>query len=359
MEFNPGRLPFERLSIPDDVVRERAAGTDISSFAFVNVSETVRTILAQRYGRPNLALKLVPLSKVDLEQRPGATGWGKIPLGMTSLVQNLLALHGLAPRIYGLARVNDEYAAQVTDYIPEDDRQPPRVAEVEAVVRELGVKTRHKNFDLGERNWRSGLLVDFSSWYMPDDAIDELVSRTQQEAMKNGGPSAKNYQQVPGLNLPGSRPDSRDLPSAVASLVPGRTVLDIGCNRGNLLRRAADAGALRAVGIEKDRQLVTLAQTINVLLGYWQLDIVQGKLPVDGLPNLDFDLIICLSAIKYIGDLDALPWLALLAPILWLEGHGGVPADYYKGALARAYHQVVQLPDATDNMVRAQFLCRN
>ena len=362
MKFRPDQLPFERLSIPDDVVRKRAAGTDISSYAFINTSEPVQTVLAQRYGRPNLALKMVPLRKVEVdpEQRPGAARWGKTSLGMSSLVQNLFAIRGLAPRVYGLARINDEYAAQVTDYIPEDDT-PPRVGEIEAVVRHLGVKSRQKDFDLVAHNWRGGKLVDFSGWYLPQASLDILVDYIHETTAKRRGRSSSGYQQVSDLDLLGDRPDSRDLPSTVAELVVGSTVLDIGCNLGHFSRRASEAGALRVVGVEKDPQMAILATTINALLGYWNVDVVHGKLPQDlgALPPLDFDLIICLSTVKYIGDLAAPVWLASLAPNLWLEGHGGVPATYYKDALTRAYRQVVQLPDATDNMVRSQFLCGN
>ncbi len=356
MKFRPDQLPFECLSIPDAVVRERATGTDISAFAFINDSEPVRVALTERYGRRGLVLKMVPLH--DPKQHPGTAIWGRTALGMSSLVQNLLAIRGLAPRVYGLVRVNGEFAAQVTDYIPEGTT-PPRVDEIEAIVRQLGIKSRHKNLDLVKHNWRDGLFVDFSGWYLDRSAIDALVNRVCKLAKKRRSTASSGYQQVSGLDLSGDRPDSRDLPSAVAKLAVGSAVLDIGCNLGHFSRRASEAGALRVVGVEKDAQLARLAMTINALLGYWNVDVVQGKLPQDlgAVPSLDFDLIICLSAIKYIGDLAAPAWLSTLAPNLWLEGHGDVPAEYYWGSLQPAYGIVERLPDAVDLKVRAQFLC--
>jgi SAM-dependent methyltransferase len=237
---------------------------------------------------------------------------------------------------------------------------PPRVDELEAAVHQLGIQSGHKNLDhVGAHNWRAGLFVDFSGWYLDQAAIDALVDSIRELAKVKHGRGAGGYQQVSDLGVPGNRPDNRDLPSAVADLAADSTVLDIGCNLAHFSRMASAAGASRVMGVEKDATVVWLAMTINALLGYWNIDVVQGKLPQDlpALSSLDFDLIICLSAVKYIGDLAAPAWLSTLAPNLWLEGHGDVPAEYYAETLGRAYPQVARLPDATDLKTRAQFLC--
>ena len=304
----------------------------------------------------------MPLCEPDLH--PAFGFWGKRELGMTSFVQNLLALRGLAPRVYGLARVNGTHAAQVTDYIEETDPLPCMVELIQA-FRSLGIRT-HKHWDVlpHKGNWRDGLFVDFSGLYIEDDAIEDIVQALRTRAtMKKGLLAGSSYQAVDELEIPGDRPSSRRLPHPLLALPSPLSVLDLGCNLGHFLRRIVDQrpGTTRVVGVEKLEETTQLCRMINVLLGYWNVDVVTAKLPAesDAIPAIGWDLVVCLSTVKYLGDLDAVPWLASLAPALWIEGHGGVDASYYLPALERSYQTVERLPDTTDNKRRVQFFCTN
>ena len=351
-QFDPFRLPYRALTVPDDVMRYVEAP---SSYAVVNAHPAVQELLAETYGRSGLALKHVPLP--SSLQHPGLARWGGTTLGMAGLVQNLLALDGLAPRVYDLVCVNDRYAAQVTDYVPEGDA-PPRIDELMAALHRWGIETMHINYDYGPQNWRNGLFLDCSGYFLPPDRIARIAQDIQRDAMvKKGLPASSAYQAVPELYIPGDRPALRRLPSAVATLVEqADDVLDIGCNLGHFTRLAATGARRRVVGV--DKATARLCRMVNLLLGRWQIDIIDVKLPsgADQLPLQHYDIVFCLSTVTYMGA-EAIPWMASMAPALWLEGHGGLPAEHYRPALERAYQDVRRLADATDNKIRAQFLC--
>ena len=351
-EFDPFQLPYRALTVPDDVMLYVES---LSSYAVVNALPPVRELLEETYGRSGLALKHVPMP--SSLQHPGLARWGGTTLGMAGLAQNMLALDGLAPRVYGLACVNDKYAAQVVDYVSVG-AAPPRFDELVASLHRWGIETRHKNYDYGPQNWRDGLFLDCSGYFLPPDRIARIAEDIRRTAMvKKGLPASSAYQAVPELSIPGDRPASRRLPSAVAKLVEGvADVLDIGCNLGHFTRLAATGARRRVVGV--DKETANLCAMINLLLGRWQIDVVDAKLPPDAaaLPLQQYDIIFCLSAVKYMGE-NGIPWMASVAPALWLEGHGGVPAEHYLPALHRAYRNVQRLADTTDNKIRAQFLC--
>lgn len=351
-QFDPFRLPYRALTVPADVMHYVESP---SSYAVVNAHPVVQELLAETYGRSGLALKHVPLA--PSEEHPGLARWGGTTLGMAGLVQNALALEGLAPRVYDLACVNDRYAAQITDYVPEGDAEP-RIDELMAALHRWGVETMHINYDYGPQNWRNGLFLDCSGYFLPDERIARIAEDVRSTAMlKKGLPSTGAYQAVPELYIPGDRPARRRLPSAVATLVgQARDVLDIGCNLGHFTRLAATGARRRVVGVDKDT--AKLCRLVNLLLGRWQIDIVDAKLPqaADQLPLQRYDIIFCLSTVKYMGE-EGIPWMASMAPALWLEGHGDIPAEHYQPALEQAYRNVQPLSNTSDNKLRAQFLC--
>lgn len=312
--------------------------------------------LSRRYNRVGLALKLIPLGPAE---HPGLALWDGVELGMASLVQNLLAQAGLAPRVYGLALVNGTHAAQITDYVTEGDHLP-RIPDLMRTFKHLGVQTR-KNWDASPNrgNWRNGLFVDFSGLYLTGEAVDTLVGWVHERAtLKKGVPAGSAYQEVRALGIPGDRPSTREFPDGLP--LDGMSVLDIGCNLGHFSRLAVDRGAVRVVGVDRG-ETALLCRFIHTLLGYWGVDVVDATLPKEEslLPHIAFDVAVCLSAVKYLGDAAAVPWLAHLAPTLWLEGHGDIEVDHYLPALEQSYQTVERLADATDNKCRAQFLCTN
>lgn len=365
MTLNQAELNYCDLSLSFEVPTPINTDEHPGSFAVVLAGFEEQALVQRLYGRTGLALKCIPLNVPDMH--PAFANWGGVELGMASFVQNLLALYGLAPRVYGLVRINGTHAAQVTDYIEETDPKA-RIDELLQAFKCLGIQTC-KNYDVeaGKGNWRDGLFVDFSGLSIGDGAVGDILQMLRTKAtMKKGRSAGSAYQAVDELEIPGDRPADREFPQwaapTPATVFPTPTsVLDIGCNIGHFLRLAAQRpGVRRVVGVEKLVETADICRMINVLLGYWNIDVITAKLPdeADALPAIDWDLVVCLSTIKYLGDADAIPWLASLAPALWLEGHGDIGADHYTAALTQSYDHIDRLPDTVDNMRRVQFLCR-
>ena len=360
--FNPtlDRLPYRNVMLSYDIPAPINTFEHPGTYAVILHDEEVSDLLHTMYGRPGLALKCVPMKPQDA--RPALALWDKVELGMCSLVQNLLALEGFAPRVYGLVVINETHAAQVTDFVAETDPKD-RTNELMSTFKELGVEPR-KSFDTTPHkgNWRDGLFVDFSGLYMKPEAFGALVANVRQRAyVPKNTPAGRAYEEVCELGIRGTRTAAREIPERVVELSPRGHVLDLGCNLGHFSRRADRlAGAVRVVGIEKETEIAQLTRTINVLLGHWNVDTVCAKLPQDAnlIPELNYGLVMCLSAINYWGCVDAVPWLSSLSPTLYFEGHGSIEASHYLAALEESYASVERLPDATDNMRRVQYFCR-
>lgn len=353
MTYTLPRRPAAELTLSHEVPAPPNTMEHPGSFATVIHTNEVTEMLEGRYDREGLCLKVIPNNGAE---HPSDSLWDGEPLGMTSLIQNFAAMEGLAPRVYDLVMVNGTHAAQVTDWVAKG-RKGPRKEDLLGVFTLLGITSRRDQWDIGENrdNWRSGLFVDFSGLRLDDEAMDKILATLRLQAtMKKGQPADGAYQAVPTLAIPGDRPGTRQfIPFDCHNL----NVLDVGCNLGHFSRLAVDHGAVRVVGV--DRGMTAMhARIVHALLGYWGIDVVTATLPAEHeqLPDVEFDLAVCLSTINYMGD-DGIPWLSRIAPALWLEGHGSIPAESYLPALNRSYAEVTRLADTTDNKVRAQFYC--
>ncbi len=346
------RRPAAELTLSQEIPAPPNTMEHPGSFAMVLHTKLITEMLEAKYGREGLCLKVIPNNGAE---HPSDSLWDGEPLGMTSLIQNFVAMEGLAPRVYDLVMVNGTHAAQVTDWVNKG-QEAARQEDLLAAFALLGITSRREQWDIGENrdNWRSGLFVDFSGLRLPDEAMDKIINTLRSQAtIKKGQPADGAYQAVPTLAIPGDRPITRVFPVDCENL----NVLDVGCNLGHFSRLAVDHGAVRVVGV--DRGMTAMhANIVNALLGYWTIDVVTATLPAEHeqLPNIEFDLAVCLSVINYMGD-DGIPWLARTAPALWLEGHGDIPAGSYLPALNQSYSEVKRLADTTDNKVRAQFYC--
>jgi len=346
--------------------------TTEASCCFVAYSPEIEAVLLARYGRQGLCLKVFPPDKqrkVDTNGQPREfwrfenVEWTKVSLAEASEVQNLFALHGIAPRAYDIVWVNGEQAAQVTDFLTDNGRD--RQDELWRRLVDQYVIETMRNLDVGERNWIGGKMFDYGAMCWADREA-YLAELTEEAYTRRGKRIGSSYQPVDGLEMRGRR----DIGSRVKKMrlddvdFDGATVLDIGCNLGAFCREAHDRGALRVVGIDR-REIPMLAGQVNNLLGYWNLDIVQLKLK-DGLDNRariveaggieQYDVVFCMAVVNYFGGYDA--WIAdLCRGVLYLEGHGGEAPERYWAALNRDFERVEFLGMTDDNYVRPLFRC--
>ena len=126
--------------------------------------------------------------------------------------------------------------------------------------------------------------------------------------------------------------DSKELPNNF-------TVLDIGCNGAFFLRRAAEAGATKAVGVDVPA-VNEAAFWLNHYLGYFCMDFVEQ------IPDESFDLVFFLSAYEYFPDRESI--YKKTKHVLWFEGHGGHPATDYLPELEKYFKKVEVIGTVVD-----------
>ena len=360
------------ITIPESLLdRDKLTRFECGSYAVIVKTPEVQKELKAYYGRNGLCLKVlkgqVPEREIKVSQVKYL--YGAVSLDEATILQNLIARKGLAPRVYGWASVNG-LVAQVVDYVPripdpKGKALSDRRDNILAIFEEMGVESVARDIDLGVNNWRSNQLVDFSHFKFKD--IDEYLNslnirtRTRRDEVL-----PKAYQPIPQLGIPGSR----DVVARIANLrlesVPfeGATVLDIGCNFGTFCRYATDAGASRVLGIDKVGQL---SFEVNNFLGYWNLDIVEASI----LPYVEekreayprgfrFDIVFLMAVQNYIGGIESA--LNAIYPvtkkILIVESHGNEDPKIYEEVFAKfKFSDVEYLGYIEDPQRRHQWRC--
>lgn len=344
----------------DESLLVRHKDAAVSSYCFVAYGDEIEEILCRRYGREGLCLKVFPADWDRLED----VTWGRVPLEETVVIQNLFALHGIAPRVYDVLWLNGKQAAQVTRFLkPESlDRDVGRFQELMA---EYGIEYV-KNYDvLGKHNWIAGKMVDFSGLRFANrnDYIMDLRGRAYTRRGKNINTA---YQSVPQLGIRGTRNTKHRTEMMRLDDVDFQdaNVLDIGCNLGAFCREAKDRGARRVVGVDR-REIPGLATEVCNLTGHWDIDFVNVPL-AESAPNKaniveaggfeGYDVVFCMAVQNYFGGYA--DWIASLCEgILYLEGHGGEDRSRYQAVLERDFAVVEFLDTTTDNYTRPLFRC--
>ena len=148
--------------------RKKISNTEFGSYAImVDTPETAKTLSAH-YGRRGLALKVFSgmashLQILDSNPNPS---YGLVSVHNATVIQNLFAREGIAPRVYGLASVNG-LVAQVTEYVRKTPNMYPKVLtpkleEVYKILDKYNLKMLSKNLDGGPANWRNEQYIDFN-----------------------------------------------------------------------------------------------------------------------------------------------------------------------------------------------------
>jgi len=334
--------------------RTKLKHSEIGSYSLMVFTPEISKQLEKIYLRKGLALKVFKTK--DNAKNPR---WGNgVGLHTATIIQNLCARENLAPRVYDWASVNGKLA-QVTEYVkkaagPQDHRA--RVRKLQAFMGKYDLISVAKNTDAGVRNWRGYKFVDFSHLQFKD--YDGYIASLDARARtRRGKLLSRAYQPVPELNIQGSR----NVPVRMDNLQlgtidwKGKRVLDVGCNFGAFSRYATDAGATRVTGVDKCGELTF---EINNVLGYWNLDVIAGKLPGKiKLPKVQIGFMMAFH--NYVGGLGAA--LSFVAPVishlLIVESHGGEDRGKCELVLKQSFQRVHYLGFVEDPQVRHQWHC--
>ncbi len=350
---------------------------------YIAQSEELDAWLYRKYGRHGLCLKVFKHTGDD----PPRYGGSK--LSVTSTAQNLLAIDDLAPRIYKIVEVARDRVAQVTDYAtgagnPDMDRMRHLVKKYR-----LGLKGKKGDpvkaavrYTQLPFKWVGRWFVDWGRFYFTDPKGYEARLRKKIQHRQKVAGKRVGYQDVTELGIPGQRDHRHRVKHMQLDGLnfKGKTVLDIGCNNGTMLREAVRRGAKWAIGVD-DRRTHVWAE-LNNWLGYWGIDFLTLSMPsewkaIRTLTGIQkFDIVFALAIVQHIeGAYDS--WFAELTKgVFYLEGDRLPPeaafqsgwepgfrqveadtGEQYSADLARDFKQVEWLGWIKDEDRRALYRC--
>ena len=308
--------------------------------------------LERLYGRRGLALKLFTPRTRRKEWTLEDVKWGGVPLEEATKIQNVFSWYGLAPRIYGLLRVNEQWVGQAVRFAqyPTREKAPERALKVAQKYR-LGMKgittERGLTKQLGEvHRWIGSQIVDFGRFFFADPLWYKNKMRDHvYRYHKKPHTESVGYHPCPELGVSGVRQiDERMVLLGWDDIEwRGKTVLDLGCNIGSFSHEAEKRGARRIVAVDhkfkgKNIQLANW-------LGYFNVDFLELSLPRQraqiakrsGIHT--FDIVICLSMIGHAGGYAK--WLPnLVGGVMFFSGQGAESRAKYQGALERDFARV-------------------
>jgi hypothetical protein len=246
------------------------------------------------------------------------------------IIQNLLAWHGLAPRVYEIILLRwegKEYPALLVDDLgfSHDLTGLNEREKIFETAKKLGTKYGFRvDFeDIGQAsNFVKGKIVDIQGFQLEPDYKDRVIKRYKDYAKW----AENTYQSIPELGIKGYRDNERraELMQLDKIDFKDKYVVDIGCSGGFYCRYAANKGAKRVMGIDLP-EVIDTAFEISNLLGYYNVDFVGSELEKE--KDYDFgiapNIIFYLSVQRYFGYA---PYLKKAETVIY-EHNGDEPEE--------------------------------
>lgn len=267
------------------------------------------------YNRPNAILKVFDLEPITKKEDFKTVKWGDDPkkgeprvnttLWEATQIQNIMAFHGLAPRVYALVTVglnNQLFPAQLTEEAGTEDTTFD-IDEAESVYKHVVALGKDYGFgiqkeDVSAEDVVNAKLVDFQTF-----AFTKPYEETVKERYIAGKYGKVYYQDVPELGLSGGPRKTeqryRELQLEKVNF-QGKTVLDIGCAGGSFLRYATNKGASRCVGVDEDKAELEAAFHVANMLGQFNTDFIHLDVTKDKIDGV-FDITFFLSLNYHVG----------------------------------------------------------
>jgi hypothetical protein len=350
------RLTWSVLEFPNYLlVPSKTAETgrvEQGAFSFIARGPEIVGTLEGMFGRPNLCLKVFKREYRPLEKFKWSAAGAR--LVDCTRAQNLFARYGFAPRVYGIALVNGDRWAQVTDYVTDDGKQFDRDAARQLV---MGHNVRCHGGDMNTANWVGSQMVDFQNHFLPESYAARLKNRAYKIAA--WGSRSEPYQDVDGFEMDSQRNMEHRIEMMQFNKLSfkRRSVLDLGCNLGEFCREAVRRGALQVTGVDLPH-IADLTFELSNWLGYWNIDFLGLHLPREHDRLDEYDIVFALS----VKQVKPFPWVfGTVAPfgVFYLEGHVPQREDTYRETLEAEFgvENVEFLGATRDHGPRPLFRC--
>lgn len=349
-------------------------------FSFIARSDAIESALEEQFGRNGLCLKVLKGS-----DGPGPYTWDGTPIEECVFVQNLFAQRGVAPRVFGLVKVQskkDQWLAMVTSFLkgastrePSSGMRQEERKKLESIRRAIGgIKLK---WDHNPDNWRNEQLngestggrmfTDFGGSSV--ESREEFLLKLESDADKNADWGSKSYayQSPPPLRIESQRDAEKraDRMELGRLDLNGADVLDIGCSLGAMLQETCQLGARRAVGIDIEK-VVRTGFACAMWEGWLNVDMIPMRLAkgrsyveeIRGAAGLKrFDLLLALSIDHQIGYRSWMTELVKDDGMAFVEGHVGQGKRDFDDRLERDWIDVEWLGKTYDAGPRPLFRC--
>ena len=271
----------------------------------------------KQYGRENqdnLCLKIfnVPMEGT-LKEYDWGTPWRKYSrdrceeigrlskLWEATVIQNICAMNGFAPRVYALFTIEQEgkkYPVQLIDYIEGERKKLPYICGVlDKLGTEYGFLTAHTDL-IADSDFIGNQLIDFQGF-----RFDKNIEEKMKDIYRVGLHGKIYYQRIEklGLNKGPRHTEDRIGYLKLADLdLKGKSVLDLGCAGGAFTRSAVDLGASRTLGMDNESSIRS-AKYIANYLGYFNNDYQVIDLKSDAWSCEEYDVVFYISVFLQIG----------------------------------------------------------
>lgn len=292
-----------------------------------------------KYGRGDLGIKVFDLEEVREENDFYSVKWGDDPrkdqprkntkLWEATQIQNIMSMHGLAPRVCGLETISlaDKLVpVQLIQLL--EHKGDTTQDEAQALYTKVITLGETYNFgvekeDVSKADVMNGnQLVDFQTLAF-SEPYEEYV---KQAYIEQGRYGKVYYQDVPELGLRGGpRKSEQRIKELGLDRIKfgGKDVWDIGCAGGFFTRYASDKNAKIVTGFDFPEPIAAARHLANYL-GYFNIDYVED---VDFRKTTPFgsnrlvvkpDIVFFLSMNLHIG----IPSWILDAPMVIFEDNG-------------------------------------
>ena len=274
--------------------------------------------LEKIYDRKNLCIKVFKNSR---DTWGHSNVMGQSSIFECTVIQNLMAIRGLAPRVYDLVEINNKIA-QITDFLDGHSRAVP-IKDDRFIF--------HGPELLQDHQFIADKLVDFQGVVFKNykKYKQDVLSKVAVHSQAHSG-EGKLYQSIEYLD--GWRDTKERLKRYNLPRFDGLRALDIGCNAGFITRELCNLGCSRVVGIDWPN-LIEPVKELTILDGYFNIDFYGADLKHTSWKNIvsitklrKFDVFLYLAMKNHIGWL---PWLDK-CKILVYEGHGAETEREFK-----------------------------
>lgn len=336
-------------------------------------------LLSKKYGRnpDSIALKVFDCEEIKSREDFEKVNWGDDPkegeprlntkLLEACMIQNICAMHGLAPKIYGLETVllaNRLSPVQVASYLSGRYANQDEAMVIYNDVKKLGEIYGFSTAkdDVSADDAIAGKLIDFQTF-----KFNKPYEETVREIYNNDGKYGKvYYQNVTELGLNGG-PRQSDKRIEYMKLdtfnFTDKNVLDVGCAGGHFLRYADNRGAKRCLGVDVPK-IINAAKHLNNLLGHFNIDFTStGE---DGAFDFQprhyygiegFDVVFFLSMNMHIGLPDSVINAMNPGAFMFFEKNGRETDEAVEAMLKEKFEKVELLGRAEDHGNKPIYLC--